>query len=938
LFFSYYSITIKYLNMKRRKNYILQNNFLTALRDEYNAIVEKGGEEYYFFHICRIETEGDSLLFQLQCEEELFCPDDVPAKLLIDNQKYDCIVLSTEGSNIYIATNEHIKEIPGKIILDLSFLVKALIEKIEDIFSNDSYDLRLASKVFRTGVLTPYYVKEEKIKSILKFSQPDESQLKALSLIAGTEVSFIWGPPGTGKTETIAAIVEYFMHFGDSVLVTSHSNIAIDMAIQKICKNLSHTQEFKENKILRIGNPRIINEKYRDYVDPTFAVARLHEPLYNALHYLTKAIESLKEKKKLLYDKASEGNLLKEDKDAAISKIDQELASHNLNLRKLKNNLNEFEKQLVREALIISSTLSKLLLDENLYAKKYDIVIIDEASAVWLPHIFFASALAGKKVIILGDFKQLAPISIAQTKATKEWLMRDIFVATLKDMIITRGKISGNIEVLRHQYRMIPAISKIVNDIIYNKTLIDSPTVLNANPSNIQPMPECPVLLIDISNCNFFCLRKPESKSHYNIMSALLATLIAINTGNENKNSIAIITPYAFHARLIRKIIRDLDYHMHIKAATIHKFQGSEEDYIIFDYTDTYPLSNAGFLLRGGANSAGMRLINVAITRARHKLCIIADYSYLQKRLYRTEISRQVLDYVAYNHMLIKASDLLASKMEIRPHERIQFIMNPEMFERDLFNAQESIHACIKEPHDLSLFERMPLSMHKKLTLFIESKAAAIMDKYPSLKKKCKYLYYLPANLFIFDQNIMWIRSMPMLQNDKNINEILQCRALLPETSKLLLKIIYDESNECAKKRQRKVQQEQYQEIFSDLAHHINKKCESCNEVMIIKYSYQNCGIFFSCPDYGKTNHPAQNIPKDEINQYLKDSGLQCPNCKNPLMYKWSWKTRKHFLGCSNYPECKTILPTKSLIESINNEEPQQKDASSVQKDKILEE
>ncbi|NCU18874.1 AAA domain-containing protein, partial [Pallidibacillus pasinlerensis] len=49
-----------------------------------------------------------------------------------------------------------------------------------------------------------------------------------------------------------------------------------------------------------------------------------------------------------------------------------------------------------------------------------------------------------------------------------------------------------------------------------------------------------------------------------------------------------------------------------IVAATVHKFQGSERDMIIFDTVDSYPQSRTGMLL---TDKNSEKLINVAVTR-----------------------------------------------------------------------------------------------------------------------------------------------------------------------------------------------------------------------------------------------------------------------------------------------------------------------------------
>ena len=53
----------------------------------------------------------------------------------------------------------------------------------------------------------------------------------ALEQALGSEVTFLWGPPGTGKTYSIARLVAAALFNGESVLVTSHTHAAVEQAL-----------------------------------------------------------------------------------------------------------------------------------------------------------------------------------------------------------------------------------------------------------------------------------------------------------------------------------------------------------------------------------------------------------------------------------------------------------------------------------------------------------------------------------------------------------------------------------------------------------------------------------------------------------------------------------------------------------------------------------
>ena len=69
-----------------------------------------------------------------------------------------------------------------------------------------------------------------------------------------------------------------------------------------------------------------------------------------------------------------------------------------------------------------------------------------------------------------------------------------------------------------------------------------------------------------------------------------------------------------------------------MRAGTVHKFQGLECEVDVFDTVESPDLPPTSFI-RGGAGSEAQRLINVAVTRARKKLILVANRAYLARHL-----------------------------------------------------------------------------------------------------------------------------------------------------------------------------------------------------------------------------------------------------------------------------------------------------------------
>jgi hypothetical protein len=71
------------------------------------------------------------------------------------------------------------------------------------------------------------------------------------------------GPPGTGKTTLIAAVACKLAMEGDRVLITSHTNVAVDNALEKILKLKPELGD----EIVRIGHPAKVSKTIRPLLD-----------------------------------------------------------------------------------------------------------------------------------------------------------------------------------------------------------------------------------------------------------------------------------------------------------------------------------------------------------------------------------------------------------------------------------------------------------------------------------------------------------------------------------------------------------------------------------------------------------------------------------------------------------------------------------------------
>ncbi|MGW7524439.1 AAA domain-containing protein [Streptomyces sp. NPDC054783] len=122
-------------------------------------------------------------------------------------------------------------------------------------------------------------------------------QRQAVEHALDGEVLFLWGPPGTGKTDVVGHIVEGCYRQGHSVLFLAPTNVAVDQALERICELLSGEEGFDGGLVQRAGDIAVasLRDKYGDQVDAQRIAARLSAHLDESLGQLATALRHTRE-------------------------------------------------------------------------------------------------------------------------------------------------------------------------------------------------------------------------------------------------------------------------------------------------------------------------------------------------------------------------------------------------------------------------------------------------------------------------------------------------------------------------------------------------------------------------------------------------------------------------------------------------------------------
>lgn len=250
--------------MKEVSKYDLNSligEFSEALDDEIEKIKKDGaGNSFYGYDGKFIRQLGDKCIYRFILDNQLAVPDDSPVKVKHKDDMVEGHIVSSVGFEITLALERHIGEevFSVEIISSPHFLLELLKTRLSEFSLGEI-------KGYQDTALRLFGGKRNKAGKNYDFTlaqidsvpTPNNEQKEAVATAFGSDSSFIWGPPGTGKTITLGRIVEAFFRSGKTVLVVSHTNVAVDTAILSVFKPLRHESEVGDGKVFRYGTAQL---------------------------------------------------------------------------------------------------------------------------------------------------------------------------------------------------------------------------------------------------------------------------------------------------------------------------------------------------------------------------------------------------------------------------------------------------------------------------------------------------------------------------------------------------------------------------------------------------------------------------------------------------------------------------------------------------------
>ncbi|MFG0261923.1 MAG: AAA domain-containing protein [Novipirellula sp. JB048] len=474
---------------------------------------------------------------------------------------------------------------------------------LESVYSGDAHEQLRASLPSRLaatmGAIHP------------TVESPRAAGIPALIQWWGHRWSTLWGPPGTGKTWTTGQQIARVLEGSEErILVVSTTNRATDAVALSIghAATVHHPELLSEDSLQRIGK----GASYQ-----TFVSRDLDSMLRGTESQILARIDELA---------------------ARLPRFDswEEKALTRKQIGELRSSGNDRSQQIFldpdKRVVIATAFKAMTFLRDETVRKMIELgeapfttIFIDEAGLLSRATVAALSLLAANRVVLVGDSKQLAPISrISRILPTRQqqWLASS-GLNHLDEIVTTPPAV----HVLSEQWRMHPDVCHVVSEFQYAGFLTTAADRARQS-SNVSPF------LADMSRTLWYVLddeeadlaairasRGPGNQSWVRSVTPNILKKLFSEESVRNANGL-FLAPFKAQAIEIARLLADWDI-PHWEASTVHSQQGSEADIVVFD---TVNASNYTW-----PHQEWMRLVNVALSRAREAVVVLASRSEMEE-------------------------------------------------------------------------------------------------------------------------------------------------------------------------------------------------------------------------------------------------------------------------------------------------------------------
>jgi len=450
----------------------------------------------------------------------------------------------------------------------------------------------------------------------------NHGQLQALNRANSSENIFlIQGPPGTGKTTLIKELIyqELTSNPDSRILIVSQANVAVD----NVLRGLAEQIHISPAAVVRCGRKDKISEDLQDF---------------NFENRFEQYISSMN-----------------------ADDLPKELVPYQQKWLEMLQNpegRSQLGEYLLNNFSIIGATCVGLAQKRvGLDRLAFDLVIIDEAGKA-LPGELLIPINRARKVIIIGDHKQLPPVidpalyngGVDLNDVVSEDDENKFFSTSFFQYLYEQCP-SSNKFMLDMQYRMPTVIGNLVSRLFYDGQLKSAASCALKTPLMLDHH----LIFLNMENDAAYVEQKESPQSSpYNMREVEIVADFVHKIREKYDKRIVIITPYKGQKKKLRNKFKNefsKDDQIHID--TIDAFQGDESDIVIYCMTRSRTKT-----LYFSDNAR----LNVALSRTKNTLIIVGSLGYLYSYGEGHNLTG-IADYIKENGLIITFDELMNSDL-----------------------------------------------------------------------------------------------------------------------------------------------------------------------------------------------------------------------------------------------------------------------------------
>jgi hypothetical protein len=508
---------------------------------------------------------------------------------------------------------------------------------------------------------------------------------------------------------------------------------------------------------------------------------------------------------------------------------------------------------------------------------------------------------------------------------------------------------------LNEQYRMSDPICAVVNDIFYSEYRNALVTRAKDNPGPVFPLGTKRLLYVDTGPLKPWASTRLGTYSRYNLLHAILARGLVAHLRREGylpppieaNKQLGVVTPYAAQTNLTKILIDEvLDSAGSRYVSTVHRFQGNEKTTMLIDIPDSTGVQPSRFIRAAGVHEDGARLLNVALSRARERLILLADFEYLRRRVGGDSVIGRILRRFENDGEPLDVADVVKLGPDnwinaIRKVDPPQFELDPKAtgvfteatffpaFQQDVLRAKSSVvifspfatergagrladllRAKLAEGVTVRLVTRPPDDQAA-----MSGTASAAIGALRTLGVAVDLRQSMHEKLASIDGEVAWVGSLNITSH-RDTSEIM---------FRLANREVHDRLAQFVSIPRRSRDESAGGDTYP-LADQENPACPRCKSPTVWKNG--RSGIYFECPEcgnrQGKTGHGFGGRDGVRRARQVGQSGSgrrsspirtpgasAAPHCPVHHVAMVRRKGRYgEFYGCPRYPDCKETAPT----------------------------